>query len=70
MNRYYIGFLDETLRAHKDNILQEYLFIVVTSMEMITLCLATAILPLKCVCPCIGFQVTLTGWGSVDMTGQ
>ena len=34
----YFEFLDESLRSHKDNILQENFFIVLTSMEMIALC--------------------------------
>ena len=49
--RYYIQFLDECLRAHKDNILQENLFIVLTSMEMIALCRVMAILHFKICMP-------------------
>ena len=42
--KYYVEFLDENLRAHgKDNILQENLFIVLTSMEMIALCRVMAV---------------------------
>ena len=44
-------FLDECLRAHKDNILQENLFIVLTSMEMIALCRVMAILHFKICMP-------------------
>lgn len=49
--RYYVQFLDECLRAHKDNILQENLFIVLTSMEMIALCRVMAILHFKICMP-------------------
>ena len=41
--KYYIQFLDECLKAHNDNILQENLFIVLSSMEMISLCRVFAI---------------------------
>ena len=49
--RYYIEFLDECLRAHKDNILQENLFIVLTSVEMVDLCQVMAILFFKIIMP-------------------
>ena len=49
--RYYVQFLDECLRAHKDNILQENLFIILTSMEMIALCRVMAILHFKICMP-------------------
>ena len=49
--RYYIEFLDECLRTHKDNILQENLFIVLTSVEMVALCRVMAILFFKIVMP-------------------
>ena len=42
--RYYIEFLDESLEAHNDNILQENLFIILTCMEMIALFRVMAIL--------------------------
>jgi hypothetical protein len=43
--RYYIEFLDECLRGNtKGNILQENLFIVLTSSEMVALCRSLAIL--------------------------
>ena len=48
-SRYYVEFLDECLDSHKDNILQENLHIVLTSMEMIALCRVFAILHF-CVC--------------------
>lgn len=35
--RYYVEFLDESLRSARDNILQENLFIVLTSVEMVAL---------------------------------
>ena len=41
--RYYIEFLDECLKSHTDNILQENLFIVLTSSEMVALCRVMAI---------------------------
>ena len=50
-NRYYIEFLDECLRAHKDNILQENLFIVLTSSEMVALCRVMAIVHFKICMP-------------------
>ncbi len=40
-------FLDECLRAHKDNILQENLFMVLTSVEMVALCRVMDIMHLK-----------------------
>ena len=49
--RYCVEFLDECLEAHKDNILQENLFIVLTSMEMISLCRVMAILHYKICMP-------------------
>ena len=51
MQRYYIEFLDESLRSHKDNILQENLFIVLTSIEMVSLCCVMARLHFKIVMP-------------------
>ena len=50
-HRYYVEFLDECLEAHKDNILQENLYIVLTSMEMISLCRVMAILHYKVCMP-------------------
>ena len=49
--RYYVEFLDECLDAHKDNILQTNLYIVLTSMEMIALCRVMAILHFKICMP-------------------
>jgi hypothetical protein len=49
--RYYVPFLDECLRGCKDNILQENLFIVLTSVEMIALCRTMAILHFKVCMP-------------------
>ena len=37
-HKYYVEFLDERMKAARDNILQENLFIVLTSVEMIALC--------------------------------
>ena len=42
--RYYVPFLNEALKSHKDNILQNNLFTVLTSMEMIALSRVFAIL--------------------------
>ena len=42
--KYYVEFLDECLTGHKDNILQENLWTVLTSQEMIALCRVFAIL--------------------------
>ena len=50
-DRYYVEFLDECLEAHKDNILKENLYIVLTSMEMISLCRVVAILYFKVCMP-------------------
>ena len=50
-NRYYVEFLDECLRAHKDNILQENLFILLTSSEMVALCRVMAIVHFKICMP-------------------
>lgn len=49
--RYYVEWLDECLRTVKDNILQENLFIVLTSVEMIALCRVMAILHYKICMP-------------------
>jgi hypothetical protein len=49
--RYYVEFLDESLRSVRDNILQENLFIVLTSVEMVALCRVMAILYFKIVMP-------------------
>ena len=49
--RYYVEFLDECLRGCNDNILQENLFIVLTSVEMVTLCQTMAILHFKICMP-------------------
>lgn len=48
---YYIEFLDEALRSGKDNILQENLFIVLTSVEMVALCRVMAVLHFKICMP-------------------
>ena len=48
--RYYVEFLDESLRSKNDNILQENLFIILTSSEMITL---------SCVFSIIHFSISL-----------
>ena len=45
--RYYVEFLDEYLWEHKDNLLQENLLIVLTSLEMVSLCRVMAILHFK-----------------------
>ena len=45
--RYYVEFLDESLQSARDNILQENLFIVLTSVEMVALCHVMAILYFK-----------------------
>ena len=42
--KYYVEFLNECLTGHKDNILQENLWTVLTSQEMIALCRVFAIL--------------------------
>ncbi|KAL7503011.1 hypothetical protein ACHAXN_000861, partial [Cyclotella atomus] len=44
---YYIEFLDECLRSGNDNILQENLFIVLTSVEMVALCRIMSIIHFK-----------------------
>ncbi len=49
--RYYVEFLDECLRGCNDNILQENLFIVLTSVEMVALCRTMAILHFKICMP-------------------
>jgi hypothetical protein len=49
--RYYVWFLDECLRGCKDNILQENLFIVLVSVEMIALCRTMAIFHFKVCMP-------------------
>lgn len=49
--KYYVEFLDECLCSHKDNILQENIFIVLSSMEMIALCHVFAITHLCVVIP-------------------
>ena len=41
--KYYVEFMDEQLKAARDNILQENIFIVLTSVEMIDLCRLFAI---------------------------
>lgn len=48
---YYVEFLDEALRTGKDNILQENLYIVLTSVEMVALCRVMAILHFKICMP-------------------
>ena len=48
---YYVEFLDECLRSHRDNILQENLFIVLTSLELVSLCRVMAILHFKICMP-------------------
>ena len=48
---YYVEFLDECLRSGNDNILQENLFIVLTSLEMVALCRVMAILHFKICMP-------------------
>ena len=45
--RYYVEFLDECLEAHNDNILQENLFTILTSMEMVALARVMAIIHYK-----------------------
>jgi hypothetical protein len=45
--QYYVEFLDECLHGCNDNILQENLFIVLTSVEMVALCQTMAILHFK-----------------------
>jgi hypothetical protein len=45
--RYYVEFLAECLHGCNDNILQENLFIVLTSVEMVALCQTMAILHFK-----------------------
>ena len=47
--RYYIEFLNECLKSHQDNILQNNLFIILTSMEMISQFRVFAILHF-CIC--------------------
>jgi hypothetical protein len=44
---YYVEFLDECLRSGNDNILQENLFIVLTSVEMVALCRIMTIIHFK-----------------------
>ena len=48
---YYVEFLDECLRGSNDNILQENLFIVLTSVEMVALSRVMAILHFKVCMP-------------------
>ncbi len=48
---YYIEFLDEGLQGTKDNILQENLFVVLTSVEMVTLSHVLVILHFKVCMP-------------------
>jgi hypothetical protein len=48
---YYVEYLDEVLRGGKDNILQENLWLVFTSVEMIALCRTLAILHFKICMP-------------------
>ena len=48
---YYVEFLDESLRSGKYNILQENLYIVLTSVEMVALCRVMAILHFKICMP-------------------
>ena len=45
--RYYVEFLDEMLEAHNDNILQENVSTIITSMEMVALSRAMAIVHFK-----------------------
>ena len=47
--RYYIEFLNDCLKSHKDNILQNNLLIVLISMEMVTLRCVLTILHF-CIC--------------------
>ncbi len=49
--RYYVEFLDECLHGCNDNILQENLFIVLTSVEMVALCRTMSILHFKICMP-------------------
>ena len=51
LHRYYVEFLDEVLGSGKDNILQENLYIVLTSVEMVALCRVMAILHFKICMP-------------------
>jgi hypothetical protein len=55
---YYIEFLDECLRSGSHNILQENLFIVLMSVEMVALCQIMAIIHFKSVCLCDGLMET------------
>jgi hypothetical protein len=48
---YYVEFLDECLRSGNDNILQENLFVVLTSIEMVALCQIMAIIRFKICMP-------------------
>ncbi len=48
---YYVEYLDECLRSGNDNILQENLFIVLTSVEMVALCRIMAIIHFKICMP-------------------
>ena len=49
--RYYVEFLDEMLEAANDNILQENLFCVLTSSEMVALSRVMAIVHFKIALP-------------------
>ena len=49
--RYYVEFLDECLEAHQDNILQENMFTILTSMEMVALARVMAIVHYKIALP-------------------
>ena len=49
--KFRVEFLDEALRSGKDDILQENLYIVLTSVEMVALCRVMAILHFKICMP-------------------
>ena len=61
IHRYYVKFLDESLRSHKDNVLQENLFIVLTSVEMVALCRVMSILHFK-ICMPMRWLASNTHW--------